>query len=179
MLMVGLALVWLGGFGMLAERFPHSAWVGALFWAGVGFLIWYLFVPWLFSNHRGAEAGRGSGGEDGLTFLAAVCAGLVVHFWKPPLTVSLLGVLGAILFLGVGRIRGRRYYVAAAGWLLAALAAPRLPAWSGTQLPYAPLGLIGGFGTALQGGWELAGSLRLRATAAAQLASTPGPAGTS
>jgi hypothetical protein len=117
---------------------------------------------------------------DGFLVLTAVCGGLIFHFAKTPLGVSLVGAIAAYQFLGAGWIRGRNYYLAAAGWLLAGFAAPPLIAWSGTQVPYAPLGVIGGTATAIQGLWELARALRLRAAGAPpQFASTPHPAGTS
>ncbi len=176
MLIVGLLLVWLGGSGMLGERFPNSSCARAVNWAGMLFLVWMCLA---FFGRHGSSGSRLSR-EDGFIFLTAVCAGLIVHFANPPLAVSLLGALGALQFLGVGLIRGRLYHVAAAGWLVAALAARWLIAWSGTQLPYAPLGLIGGIGTAIQGTWELARSLRQRAAGTPpQFASTPRPAGAS
>jgi hypothetical protein len=215
----------------LAERFPHSPWAGALRWSAVPIPMGLPLGFRLFFPGRDAAARRGSGGEDGFTFLAAVRGGLAVHFRKPPLTVSLLGVPAAFPFPGAGKIRGRRYYVAAGGWLPAAPASvslagqagvlaggentgdrrlrPRgaeglgasagnggrlgtessvpafsrsgcapgaktLPAFSRTFA-----GTEGGIATALQGGWELARSLRLRAAGALQIASTPRPASTS
>ena len=92
--------------------------------------------------------------EDKFTFLVAILVCIVVCLVKPPWSVSLLGIGFEVLFLGIGRIRQRRYYGAAAGWCLAGFAAARFsPRADGSS--YSLLFFLGGIATALQGAWEL------------------------
>jgi hypothetical protein len=176
MLMIGLLLALMAGQSLLTARFPHSPWDRPLRWADLLFLIWLLLIAWVtFDEERPPLRFSKKARLFLLWFLSLCLAGWLL---KPHSAIALRGILFALAALGLGWIRGRRYYVAAAGWFLAGLAGLYFFAWPDRQAE-SLFNFIGGIGMALQGGWEMSRSLRLRAAGLPQFASTSPPAGTS
>ena len=83
-----------------------------------------------------------------------VCLGLVAWQARFPLMFGLLGILSALLFLRIGWIRQRSYYVETVGWFLSGLTVTRFAAWP-EQDQGALFLFLGGVATSLQGAWEL------------------------
>jgi len=159
MLMWGLMAAWMGGVSLLAGM-PASRWLSVLgLVISLLVVIWLLPAGWISSLSPESEPGLSE--EDKYAFPLLVSTGLIIWLVKLPWAVPLLGILFAIFFLNLSRIRHRAYYALAAGWCLAGLAVPRYFAWQG-ELQYNIFFFLGGIATMAQGAWELTCSLRLQ-----------------
>jgi hypothetical protein len=122
-----------------------------------------LSIWWLSGQGLSLAKGPGLGlsKEDKFTLPMAVCSGVVIGLANPPWAIRLLGIVIALLYLGLGWIRLRRYYAAAAGWFLAGLTVPRYFVWPDEQ-QYALFFFLGAVATAFEGSRELIWYLRFQ-----------------
>jgi hypothetical protein len=151
MLMFGLTIAVPNALKLVDARLAHSPWRNALLYFSLLLLVWMIAAP-LWASDQDPKPGTKK--EDGFTLAIVVCLGFVVWQTKSPSMFGLTGILSALLFLGVGWIRGRSYYVATLGWFLSGLTVMRFAAWP-EQDQGALFLCLGGITTSLQGAWEL------------------------
>ena len=150
-LMFGLTITVPNALELLDARLSHSPWRNALVSFSVLLLVWMIVAPlWASDQDPKPETKK----EDGFTFAMVVCLGLVAWQARFPLMFGLLGILSALLFLRIGWIRQRSYYVETVGWFLSGLTVTRFAAWP-EQDQGALFLFLGGVATSLQGAWEL------------------------
>jgi len=147
-LMYGLMLATISADELFTSSLSHSPWRYLLMGSNLVLLLWLLATPPGFSGWSTLSR------EDAVRFAIAVAVGLAVWLVKAPWSVGLVALAFAVLWILVGRIRRRNFYLAASGWYLAGLAVV-LSARRFTAVDqFSMLGFLGGIVTALQGAWD-------------------------
>ncbi len=154
-----LFLVLYVGWLLLSKRNPQAPWLHPLGWAILlGWFVVRTVVSFMDARDDSAPVDRG--GSKGrvkeealLTLLAALCGIVIWYFRDRPWAPIATGLVAAIYFRGLGRLRERSVYFIVVGWIGAGAVASSLD-WPYDQ-KFELVFVLGGLATAVQQAWRL------------------------
>jgi hypothetical protein len=150
LLISGMAMAIASGDQLIQERFPHFVYSWPVVLLNV---LAFLFVFLSLFKHSPVSENRIEFRIEVAGFLMLL--GFCVTAWQRDHLWAVLGIgpSMAIFFFELAKLRERSFVIAVAGWILAVCAAVYLP-WPNGQR-YLLVLVLGGFGTALQGAFDL------------------------
>jgi hypothetical protein len=152
LLWLGLVLIAISGRYLVYERFGGASWRPAAMavWACIVGFCWIWF---LLNYPEPPRLDRPSRSGALWLFLLAACGVAAFSLRTHPGALPVLCAAGAAYVWYLGRVRRRSCAIALAAWLIAGLL-PFAISWAYDQRFMLGV-LLGGFGTAFQGAWDM------------------------